>query len=342
MDDQTTGSTKAQPLTTTIEVDMLSSEIDSVVFYTRFGIGVSDERWLDYRIGLFEAVTLPSVARFCAAGAQWYLFTDLWMQERLHIRLQKTIDRVEGGENIRIVPLPLAAYMAPTLGALISEREMLSVVRIDDDDALSSDYFGLVPGGRGLTTVSHGYEVLMAERKMRPMDHPYHSMNTVFTGTPEEVQSFARVGHHRIEEWGKKTKARINVMETDAFGYAYARHKLADSGFGSIRRSLLDDQATVPLSDAWRRRFGFDEDLFQQWRDLDRLTPKLSKAKTWLRGGDLLEEAAALSTNMARTHRGIRTSTSDLLVGEDSESSRVENRTLVERARDFLRNDQKL
>lgn len=298
---------------------MLSSDIDSVVFYTRFGIGVSDERWLDYRMRLFEAVTLPSIARFCAAGAKWYLFTDLWTREGLHVRLQQAIDRVEGGQNIRIVPLPLAAYMAPTLGALVSERDILSAVRIDDDDALSSDYFNLIPSRPGLVTVSHGYEVLLSERKMRAMDYPYHSMNSVFTGTPEQVESFAWVGHHRIEEWGKKNRVGGSVVETSTVGYAYSRHKLADSGFGSIRRRILDDEATEPLSNAWRRRFGFDEERFQHWRQLDRATPHLSEAKTWHRGGDLVHDAGELSKTMAEIHRGIRASTGNLLVGDDTQ-----------------------
>jgi hypothetical protein len=319
---------------------MLSSEIDSVVFYTRFGIGVSDERWLDYRIGLFEAVTLPSIARFCAAGAQWYVFTDLWMREGLHVRLQRAIDRVDGSGNIRIVPLPIAAYMAPTLATLVAERELVSMVRIDDDDALSSDYFNLVPSGPGLSTVGHGYEALMTERKMRAMDHPFHSMNTVFTGTPDQVEDFARVGHHRIDEWGKKVKAKITVVETEAFGFLYARHKLADSGFGSIRRTILEDEATVPLSNGWRRRFGFDEDLFQQWRQLDRETPKLSEAKTWLRGGNLMTDAAKLSTDLAEVQRGIRASTADLLLDESTPPPAAGERSLADRARAFLRNAQ--
>lgn len=319
---------------------MLSNEIHDVVFYTRFGIGVSDRRWMDYRIALFEAVTLPSIARFCAQGAQWFIFTDLWMDLERQTRMEQALRRVEGSENIRLVPLPLAAYLAPTLGQFVRDRDQVSLVRIDDDDALSSSYFDLVPSGPGLVTVAGGLEALLSERTMRPMDHPYHSMNTVFTGPPEQAAEFARVGHHRIEEWGKKVKARITVVEKKAPGFLYARHKLADSGFGSIRHTIVTDDASTPLTDGWRRRFGIDEELFQNWRALDRATPPLSEAKTWLRGGELLDEAQRITQDMATVHAGIRESTADLLADQKGGAPAPQAQqtpTLTGRARSFLR-----
>jgi hypothetical protein len=71
---------------------------------TRFGIGVHNESWYDAALGLFEAVTYPSLRAQTSQEFSWLIVVDRHIPERAFRRLRAIIS--DSG-NIHVVPLDL-------------------------------------------------------------------------------------------------------------------------------------------------------------------------------------------------------------------------------------------
>jgi hypothetical protein len=296
------------------------SGIGPVFFYTRFGLGVADERWTDFRLALFKAVTMPSVARFCAEGASWVIFVDTWLRPHHDRELREAIASQPGAERIRVEPVDFMVQMRARMAELTAEHETVTLVRIDDDDALADDFLDLVPAGQGLFTLPRGYEVVLADGVLREMRHPFHSMNAILTAPHALVREYVRVSHSDTRRWAEQQGLRVQVVEDATPAYLYVRQELADTGYRVHRENVLADTSHRELTPELVRRFGVDVNELQRWRELASGYPALSETKTWNHSHGLNREALPLLDELEQVHRRIWDATSDLLADPTGET----------------------
>lgn len=279
------------------------------IFYTRLGIGVFDPKWWDYRLRLFAAVTLPSVGRFCSPDVQWVIFIDEDMD-------QSTLSKVEGlvisaglESSVTFVPLQFHFDAFDVLARLASSRAEgdgnIGLVRIDDDDALSADFiarcFGLLlkqDSAPALITLPAGWEVSLADRKMRPITLEFGSMNTFYFGPVALVQSFAAVGHHRLGAWAPKHGLQVIVDTDPRPAFMYMRHKQSDTSFGAHRSSILGDEAARFMTQATYAQFGIDQENLNVWRDYARTAPSTGANKTWEVAASVVADASRIKKEL--------------------------------------------
>ena len=120
---------------------------------TRFGIGVYNESWYDAALGLFEAVTYPSLRAQTSQEFTWLIVVDRHIPEPAFRRLRVIIG---GSGNIHVVPLDLTNIDHVRHGCFehvwrccqdyITERRLLTepsdyvlTSTIDGDDAWHRD-----------------------------------------------------------------------------------------------------------------------------------------------------------------------------------------------------------
>ncbi len=289
--------------------------LEGVYFFTRFGLGVADERWMDFRLSLFQAVTLPSVARFCTQGARWVLFVDTWMRPRHLEELRAAIARVPGGERIHIEPIDVMVQMRARMSQLTAGHDHVTLVRIDDDDALTDDFFDGIPREPGLYTRPDGYEVALADGVLRAHRYPFHSMNTILTTPQHLVRKFLHVSHSKAHLWAEEHGLPVHVLDDTGPSYLYTRHKLADNKYQRLLPKILKDEDRGELTPEVRRRFGLDESALRRWRDMEPGVPDLAdtQTRTWNMTAELNREALSLVKQLEEVHRRIWDVTADLL-----------------------------
>jgi hypothetical protein len=292
--------------------------LDGVYFYTRFGLGVSDERWMDFRLSLFQAVTLPSIARFCRNGARWVLFVDTWMRPRHLETLRAAIASVPGGERIHIEAIDVMVQMRARMSQLTAGLDQVTLVRIDDDDALPEDFFDGIPLEPGVYTRPDGYEVALADGVLRAHRYPFHSMNTVATMPQNLVRKFLHVSHSKTYLWAEEHGLPAHVLDDGEPSYLYTRHKLADNKYRALLPKILQDENRSDLTPELRRRFGLDEAALERWLAMEPGVPDLAdtKTRTWNMTTELNQEALRLVKQLEAVHGRIWDATGDLLEPE--------------------------
>lgn len=281
-------------------------------FYTRFGIGVSDPQWWDFRMRLFGAVTLPSISAHLDEGNRWVIMVDGMMDPLFSRQLHRMVEETGKREYISIVPVLAYAHAPRMLGSMLAHHDKVRVVRMDDDDAISSNFLDLIPTDDGIHTFPLGYEVDLAGRQMRITNRPFLSLNTIYQGPGSLVEGYARLGHHRIKDWGTDHGLPVNQVNTPHKVWAYSRHKQSDSNFGAVRRSIRDDPTTTVFTSASRTAFGLNEELFESWRDYARTAPSTGRSKTWERNDEISEKAAHLLKQLDSLNFEARQNTSNI------------------------------
>src|SRR5690606_34071114 len=121
---------------------MSSSTTFIHVLATRLGIGVYDPAWFDYRLRLFETITVPSLAAQTSAEFTWMLEGDRRMPATARGRLERAnaglpravVLPVEFKTDFRPAVVRWCRQRADQVGA----RHVLTT-RLDDDDALRID-----------------------------------------------------------------------------------------------------------------------------------------------------------------------------------------------------------
>jgi hypothetical protein len=300
-----------------------TGEFGPTIFYTRLGIGVFDQRWWDFRLRLFAATTLPSVGRFCSSGAHWIIFIDEDLESATLGTLRELVDSAGLEHAITFAPVQFHfdafSALKTFANARIGDDQNVALIRIDDDDALSYDFVdrcqtvlsrqGRVPS---LITMPMGWEVSLADRKMRPMKLEFGSMNTFFFGPVYLVQSFAQVGHHRLEEWARKNGIRVIVDDDPRPSFMYVRHKQSDTSYGARRTAILKDEDCRFLTQASYSSFGIDQQRLDDWRQHASNAPSTGRNKTWEISASIVNEASQLRKELRERKDQLRRLTSDV------------------------------
>lgn len=111
---------------------------------TRIGIGVYDPQWWEARLSLFESITLPSISRLENFDIRWTLILDEDIPTDILNKLWKAIRSVKlSFANILFVPdsALINNAIVSSMRSRVAPNERLVFQMIDDDDAVSADFY---------------------------------------------------------------------------------------------------------------------------------------------------------------------------------------------------------
>lgn len=290
-----------------------------VVIVTRCGIGVFDMEWWEARLALFRAVTLPSILNATREfELTWFLLLDEDMPPQALSVLREFINEVGGEEVIRLTFVRSSAEMNKAglnaIRSVAGDTERVLAMRIDDDDAVSSD--AIVAAQEQLTnyekpaviTLPEGYAFNAPEQELGEFEYASNTSNTVYYGRVEELRKVL---------WGNHTKTFANARRSGFAAHSfkdgrrfflYTYHRQGDGSYEN-RVSKIERWRGLDQSDA--RRFGIDIAALDRWVELQSQT-RPTVGLTWRRTmpeveqlRQLYAESGRLKARMVRTNSSI-------------------------------------
>jgi Putative rhamnosyl transferase/Methyltransferase domain len=300
----------------------VATDLPPLVIATRFGLGMKDERWLENRLALISAITVPSLANQTDPDFRWLLFVDPDMPPRIRAALDDALapvaDRVELDETGEFRNRALIAA-----AERLSPGRYLLTARIDDDDAWQPETAAriraaaaewLAAGGdrRGVGfTFSHGVEWLMHDmvdvhrlvksdsRVARPAgvrDYvlPFHSMSVFVMSEREQPLTAISAGHGRIEQVLQESDFDTSVLATDEPMWLYCRHKQTMSTLQKARGEALD----LGVADL-ARMFGLDGARTEQYLAASEDVPYVVHKHALYRRNRVKRELAGIERELA-------------------------------------------
>ncbi|GIO26923.1 glycosyltransferase [Ornithinibacillus bavariensis] len=273
--------------------------------FTRFGIGVFDPRWYDFRLSIFESITFPSIINLKSEELYWVIFIDENIPVRAKEKLANLISTYKSKEKkilmkevkfVFEVPGKMKSFIESKIDG---EKEKFLLSRIDDDDAIRLDTIELVEekckennnDAELALTFPVGYEFLVAERKILKCNRPFLTMNTYLYINQEKLTDALRIGHHRVKEWAQKNDLQIEELYTNGPMYLYSRHKQSDSNFLGIRKTILEDSNVKFITQRVYQDFNIDQVSFQKLRDNYNDFPSIGREKLWDRNKEQIQLA---------------------------------------------------
>ncbi|MGG5143935.1 glycosyltransferase [Alcaligenes ammonioxydans] len=276
------------------------------VLLTRFGIGITDPKWISIRLSLFKSITLPGVVSQNTSKLSWFIFVDKsWPSEFISDLLLATQDF----DFIKIIKIDFYFEYSLISEKLIADSISVFgnclVSKIDDDDGISIGCFDKLyelRGGFFALVFSNGYEFLCQNRILKPSCMPFLTMNTHFDMSGLDDLKYLRIGHHRVAEFLFKENRKLHVHSEGRF-WIYSRHKYSDSRFSAVRKNILENKRSRAIGSADYRNFSIDFLLLQDFRSKSALFNGVPNEKTWLRQAKLNEEAEFFYKKLLDTKR---------------------------------------
>lgn len=241
--------------------------------FTNFGVGIFDDVWLLYRLGIFKNTVVPSVFNQSEKNFEWHIFID---------RMLPNIFKNELSSIFKLTPMVFVhevddySSISSSIDGIISRftDDCLITSRIDDDDCLHRDAFkyirqtaSMAPPGCECLVISllNGLEYLPSDDCARPVRYESLALglSMVDYGGGERRRSITQYAHHKILDTLKLHKVifQFNPIETDYPLYLYTKHPLSDSYFfGSRARILQDDKRFCFSSSGLVDSFGLTND----------------------------------------------------------------------------------
>jgi Putative rhamnosyl transferase len=253
----------------------------ALVIGTRFGIGMRDERWLEHRLSLMSAITVPTLANQTDRDFRWVLFIDAGMPARIREALDRAVAPLAGR-----VSYDLGGFYSSDVLADVAERHGAAgyglTARIDDDDAwqpstvervraFAERWLASNGGRRGVGfTYERGIEWVMYDmldigtlikgnRVVRPAamrDYrlPFLGVSVFVLAADDQGVTAISAGHSSMEKLLGERGFDIEVIATDEPMWLYCRHKQTMSSMQKSRGAVLD----LDVGDA-AALFGLDE-----------------------------------------------------------------------------------
>jgi hypothetical protein len=290
------------------------------VLATRIGIGVYDEAWFDYRLALFESITIPSMRAQTCQDFTWQLVVDRQMPAGPRARL----DRAIGGiPNVVVEPVEfktnLKASVAACARRLAAERGVPLVMtsRLDDDDAMRVDAFErLHQEALAFTRVSSldyavfsfnlGCTWLPSRRLGYTRYHDSHSLALSFVEPAAHCRSIYSRPHRKIKLRVAPRGAYFACIDGDRPWWLYAVHNLADSDTGDERRAdrILNHRYGYRLDNAMLAAFGLYAGTIDRLAELSDPRARKPTLRMWLGAMDLEREIRELRSRLAEAQPG--------------------------------------
>ncbi|MGX0630859.1 putative rhamnosyltransferase [Corynebacterium afermentans] len=260
------------------------------VFYTRFGLGIYDERWLDFRLKAFETFTLPSLSALFSGRDQHLVFIDRDMPKAQKIKMRDLLRSFRRcGLNTRMVSVDYHFDLPAVLDEIIwceFGPDPIYLGRVDDDDALRFDTIHRVkeaalrdPNARLLISNSRVLEYFPVEKMA--LVSPFSETVNVAYGTPDNLKGYASVGHKNLKKWAARNKISHVAINDDEPLLLYNRHRQASSRFGSRRSAVRDHADSFHLESNDLVDFGIDPQAVNEFRIWASEQPYAKQEPTW-------------------------------------------------------------
>ena len=290
-----------------------------VIALTKCGIGIFDLDWWVPRLGLFKAVTLPSVLQ-AAEGHEfhWFILLDEDMPAGALDFLRTAIEEVGGAGSVHLqfVRTSIEANRAGlnAVRSVAGDDRRAFVIRIDDDDAVSRDAFTSALnavddlGRPAVISLADGYMFDAPGAAYGEWTSPNQTSNTYYYGTLAEVRRVI---------WHNHTKALFNAkrfgfQSTSVLGkgrhFLYTVHRQADGSYEERQKRIRE---WAPVGEELAREFGLDIAGLTEWQDYQR-TAKPTLGLTWRRSmpettriRELFSEIDKLKREIVKTNSAI-------------------------------------
>ncbi|GAA4908228.1 putative rhamnosyltransferase [Stackebrandtia albiflava] len=285
------------------------------VLSTRVGIGVYDEGWFDYRLRLFESVTVPSMAAQTSQDFTWLLVVDAKMPPRARSRFDAVVAPLA---NVRVREVE---FKTDFRGAVVewcqaeAARRGLSRVltsRLDDDDALRVDAFerlqseaadAIAAGHSDLAVFSLNLGCMWSPSHRRGYTryHDSHSLGLSLLEPAEAVECVYSRPHREIKQRYAPRGAYIRGVDGGTRWWLYAAHAIADSdkGDGARRDKILKHRYGYHLDDDLLAGFGLDPAAVAALAEAGEPTPTAPTKFLSLRAMETERRIKALRTELA-------------------------------------------
>jgi Putative rhamnosyl transferase len=266
---------------------------------TRLGIGVRNDDWFQSTLGLFEAITFPSLCAQSSSDFTSLLIVGHDMPPAARARLDDIVGR---RHNFHIVPINLLDMRHVRQGCfdyvweccrdyLLAKRLVsdpfgyITTSVLDSDDGWHHDIVALVRQH----SVAEMPELLAMERNdrhwrrhtggmcltfpnglrwfahcdvVRPLDRPYIGMSVFVTARFSSAISACSSRHLAWREYCEVLGFKTVIAEAGRPLWVNIRHDLAETSWDA--QGLISDSQA---SDVLRRDFGIDFAKVDRWRD---------------------------------------------------------------------------
>ncbi|WNB89702.1 glycosyltransferase [Glutamicibacter protophormiae] len=269
-----------------------------VLTHIRMGIGVTDADWWEFRLGLFESLTLPSLARSTYGPHLVVLVLDSQVDLAVLDEISRIVRTSSAAPKIRMLFVEsidsYAEYVHRFARAAFGDQ-IIGIHRMDDDDALAAGFLSacverhlaLGHEGERAITMGHGFEYNPALALLRPAYMPWLAINHVVFGRPHRISELRLVSHHKTRDWA--TSQGMDIVEDESLlgAYAYVHHRQSDSAYPARLERMRMAGDTLKVSEfPMSGLFGSDAENLRAWREQEPRWP-VSLGKTWLSARDL-------------------------------------------------------
>ncbi|HIW61329.1 MAG TPA: putative rhamnosyl transferase [Candidatus Stackebrandtia excrementipullorum] len=260
------------------------------VLSTRVGIGVYDEAWFDYRLKLFSAVTVPSIAAQTCQDFTWLLVVDKQMPPKARGVFDEVIKPLK---NVVVLEVEFKADFRKTVArwskeyAAVKRADFVLSSRLDDDDALhitaferihaETDgfftredlrfaVFSLNVGCMWLPSKGHGYT-------------RYHDSLGIGLSLMEPAESVETVYAHPHRDIKQRLTPRGSYMcgvDGAELWWLYAAHTISDSdkGDGKRHQRIINHKYGYSLDRKTMQRFGLIPEQIAGLREVGEPIPR--------------------------------------------------------------------
>lgn len=289
-----------------------------IVAVTRCGIGVYDEQWWRSRLELLKAITFSSLNRFGHLNFTWYILLDSDVPNSVYEELQQMV-QTNGANFVRFSFVENPAYMRESMfnavRAVVAPNQRCLAMRIDDDDAIASDFFlnaidrvQEAPDKPAVISFSDGFAFNAPDKEVGKLSYPSHPCNTVFYGTPKELDRVMFRNHTRWLEIAKSLGYRSIDSSSVEGQFLYTYHKQGD---GSYENRVSKISEWCALNTDIEKRFGLDSSALSSWLVKQQELPK-TVGLTWRRAqgeqwelNDLKRQMQEVKRNLIATNSSI-------------------------------------
>lgn len=282
-----------------------------IVAVTRCGIGIYDQKWWESRLELLKAITFPSLTRFEDLNFTWYILLDSAVPNNVYIALQELVQN-SGSRCVRFSFVDNPAFvregMLNAVKSVAAPNQRCIAMRIDDDDAVSSDFFENVlelaldePDKPAVISLSSGYAFNAPEQKVGELSYPSHPCNTVFYGTPAELNRIMFRNHVKWLQQAEALGFRSLDVDSKSEQFLYTYHKQGDGSYEK-RVSKVDHWREIGAQDV--SRFGLQMVPLEAWVKKQESLPK-TVGLTWRRAQGERWQLESLKAEMQRLKQEI-------------------------------------
>lgn len=246
----------------------------SHVLATRLGIGIYDQSWFDYRLALFETITVASMTNQTSQDFTWLIVVDTNMPTRARTTVETATAHLT---NTHILDVEFKTDFRKTIATWCTDHATrtntphILTSRLDDDDALHTHAFERIQSEATdfLTTSHHQHAVfslnigtmwLPAQRRGYTRYHDSHSLGLSLMEPADNITTVYSRPHREIKQRLTPQGTHIRGIDGDKRWWLYAAHTMADSdtGDGARHKKIMEHKYGYHVDDEQLATFGLD------------------------------------------------------------------------------------